>query len=312
MIEPRLAGTRFALRQRARLMFAHNTGQQQNTLPKRDSLRRQVEEIASDAGAVAVSVAFHDYRHKTGWIYQADRWFHAASTIKVPVLAGVYAAADEDELQPMSRVHVRNRFLSVADGSPFRIEASRDANAEVHAAIGKTMRIRELAEHMISTSSNLATNLLLDIVGLEHMRELLHRRGMTGIDLQRGVEDMTAHDAGINNRLTAEGLMHLFRSIVEERVFSKQSCREMMEILHTQEFRSGIPAGLPDDAKVAHKTGEISTIAHDAGVVFLNDREPYVVVILTEWKADEGNRRRTIARLSRAVFDHVTDGDVHG
>jgi beta-lactamase class A len=266
-------------------------------------------DIGTEANAEAVAVAFYDYAHCTGWDYRADRWFHAASTIKVPVLLGVFAAIEQGRLQPYSRVHVRNRFLSAADGSPYRVEASRDSNSEVHAAVGRTMQIRELARHMIVTSSNLATNLLIDIVGLEQIQSTLAELGVHGIELQRGVEDIPAWEAGINNRVTAGGLMGALRVLAEERQYSAEACREMMDILHSQEFRTGIPAGLPDFARVAHKTGEISTVAHDAGIVYLPEREPYVVVILTEWTPEGTGRKSTIAHISRAVFEYITDGE---
>jgi beta-lactamase class A len=82
----------------------------------------------------------------------------------------------------------------------------------------------------------------------------------------------------------------------------------MLDILHAQEFRSGIPAGLPGEARVANKTGEISTVAHDAGIVYLPDRDPYVVVILSEWKPETSGRREAIAQISRAVYEVLTDG----
>ncbi len=273
------------------------------------SLRRQIVDISNEAGADSVAVAFYDYTHHTSWSLQADRWFHAASTIKVPVLLGVFAAIDEGRLQAYSRVHVRNRFLSAADGSPFRVEPERDSNSEVHAARGKTLQIRELARHMIVTSSNLATNLLIDNVGLGQIQATLGKLGVTGIELRRGVEDIPAWEAGVNNRVTAQGLHDALRVLAEERHFSPDARREMMEILHGQEFRSGIPAGLPEVARVAHKTGEISTVAHDAGIVYLPEREPYVLVILTEWQPDVTGRHATIARISRAVYEHITDGE---
>lgn len=272
-------------------------------------MRRQILSIGAEAGASAVAVAFYDYTHHTGWEYQADRWFHAASTIKVPVLLGVFAAVDQGRLQPHSRVHVRNRFLSAADGTPYRVEVTRDSNSEVHEAIGKTMQIRELARHMIVTSSNLATNLLIDIVGLDQIQRTLKDLGLHGIELRRGVEDIAAWEQGINNRVTAAGLMDALRVLAEEKKFSADAHREMMDILHAQEFRSGIPAGLPDAARVAHKTGEISTVAHDAGVVYLPDREPYVVAILTEWPPEGAGRKSLIAQISRTVFEYVTDGE---
>jgi beta-lactamase class A len=255
-------------------------------------------------------VAFFDFKHQTEWSYQAERWFHAASTIKVPVLLGVFAAIERGGLTEFSRVHVRNRFYSIVDGSPFRIDIARDSTPEVYEAIGKTLQVRELARHMIVTSSNLATNLLIDIVGVERIRATLDELGLSdGIDFKRGVEDNNAWERDINNRVTAEGLLKALRMVAEEKAISEAASRHMLDILHGQEFKRGIPAGLPTEARVAHKTGEISTVAHDAGIVYLPDRPPYVVVILTEWKPSSSGRQDTIARISRAVYEHVTDGD---
>jgi len=129
------------------------------------TLRDTILRIGEDANAAAIAVATYDFMHHTAWSLNPERWFHAASTIKVPVLLAVYDAIEQGRFEPHSRVHVRNRFLSVVDGRPFRVADERDANAEVHAAIGRMLTVHELAEHMIVTSSNLATNLLLDLVG---------------------------------------------------------------------------------------------------------------------------------------------------
>jgi beta-lactamase class A len=270
------------------------------------TLRDTILAIGEDAGASAVAVAAYDFAHHTTWSLNAHRWFHAASTIKVPVLLAVYEAIAQGLFEPQSRVHVRNRFLSVVDGRPFRVPQGRDANDEVHAAIGRTLTVHELAEHMIVTSSNLATNLLLDLVGVEPARAALGRLHLGGIDLQRGVEDEAAWEAGLNNRVTAAGLCDAMRLIEEGKAISPEASQAMLDILHQQRFRSGIPAGLPEDARVANKTGEISTIAHDAGIVYLDGRDAYVVVILTEWAPDVNGRQETIARISRAVYEAIT------
>jgi len=271
------------------------------------NLVQRLEEIADAASARGVAVAFHDYRHGVHWGYRDDQWFHAASTIKVPVLLGVFDAIEQGKLQAYARVHVRNRFLSAVNGQPYRVDQVRDSNAEVHAYVGRMLQIRELARHMIVTSSNLATNLLIDLVGIENIQATMKRFGLNGIEVRRGVEDMTAWEAGINNRVTADGLLSALRLLEEDRHFSPDLRGEMLWILHSQEFRSGIPAGLPDDARVAHKTGEISTMAHDAGIVYLPDREPYVLVVLTEWQSGVSGRKDTIASISRIVYQHVTD-----
>lgn len=269
-------------------------------------LREAVRRTGEDARASALAVAAYDFEHHTSWSLNASRWFHAASTIKVPVLLGVYEAIEQGRFEPHSRVHVRNRFLSLVDGRPFCVSQGTDANADVHAAIGRMLTVHELAEHMIVTSSNLATNLLLDLVGVEAARESLARLHLGGIDLRRGVEDEAAWEAGINNRVTAAGLCDALRVIEEGKAISPQASRAMLDILHQQRFRSGIPAGLPDDARVANKTGEISTVAHDAGIVYLDGRDAYVVVILTEWAPEiTGQRQETIAAISRAVYEYM-------
>ncbi|MDQ3556172.1 MAG: class A beta-lactamase-related serine hydrolase [Gemmatimonadota bacterium] len=272
------------------------------------SLLRQIRGIGRDAGVKSLAVAVHNYQTGSGWSLHAERPFHAASTIKVPVLLAVFGAIHAGRLETFSRVHVRNRFLSVADGEPFRVGSSRDANSAVHRQLGRTMRVEELALHMIATSSNLATNLLLDVGGLEAAQRTLRELGLEGVELLRGVEDERAWEEGINSRVTAYGLLGCFRLLAERGAFGREHSDAMLEILHAQEFNSGIPAGLPDGARVAHKTGEISTVAHDGGIAYLPGRKPYILVVLSEWEAERGGRQETIARVSRAVWEQLQAG----
>ncbi len=277
--------------------------------PRERELRDQIEKIERDSGATAIAVALRDAETGLELHYHADRWFHAASTIKVPILLGVFAAIDRGDLLPHSRVHVRNRFLSVVENIPFRVESGRDANSAVHDAIGKMMRVDELAYHMITTSSNLATNLLLGVIGAEAVNQTLKELDVDqGIELRRGVEDELAFEKGINNLVTADGLLRILVMLSEGKAFSPALSRRMMDILHGQEFNQGIPARLPKGARVAHKTGEISTIAHDAGVVYLPKRKPYALVILTEWDSGVSGRSRTIAAISHTIYEFLTLG----
>ena len=277
--------------------------------PRERAVRHQIEKIEKESGAKAIAVALHDSETGFEIHYHADRWFHAASTIKVPILLGVFAAIDRGELLPHSRVHVRNRFLSVVEDIPFRVESGRDPNAAVHNAIGKMMRVDELAYHMITTSSNLATNLLLGVIGPASVNETLRQLHVDdGIELKRGVEDELAFEKGINNMVTANGLLRILVMLADGKAFSPALSRRMMDILHGQEFNQGIPARLPKGARVAHKTGEISTVAHDAGVVYLPKRKPYSLVILTEWDPSATARSRTIAAISQTIYELLTKG----
>lgn len=273
-----------------------------------NALHTRLQELEERSRAVALAVALHDTESGLEFTYRADRWFHAASTIKLAVLLGTFAAIHKGKLLPQSRLHVRNRFRSAYDGTSFRVISERDADSEVQGAIGKTMRVGELARNMIIRSSNLATNLLLDLLGIGFLQRVLDEHHLSGVDLRRGVEDELAFQYGINNRVTADGLVQLLRLIAEERALSPELSRQMVGILHEQEFRSGIPAGLPAHARVAHKTGEISTIAHDAGIVYFPKRRPYVVAILTEWDPRTSGRSPTIAAASYMVYEHLMGG----
>ena len=274
------------------------------------TLTTRIDEIAQELGEGGLAVSLFDYETGVQWSQRGDRWFHSASTIKVAVLLALFGAIDGGRFTLDSRLHVRNRFLSLVDGTPFRVAAGRDADKDVHAAIGRTMRIGDLARHMIVTSSNLATNLLVDLIKVDQAQEMLARHGIRGVELARGVEDDKAFDANFNNRVTANGLVALFRVIYERRGVLPDSAREMLDILFQQEFRSGIPAGLPpavrSEARIANKTGEISVAAHDAGLVFLADRKPYVLAVLTEPEPNTDRRMERIARVSTAIYMCLT------
>jgi len=267
-------------------------------------LNEELETLSSESKARVIAVALHDLESGLRFSLHGDRWFHAASTIKVAVLLAIFRAADEGRLRLDDSLHVRNRFISAADGSSFHLNRDSDAMPELYQAIGRTAKISALAEGMIASSSNLATNLLLDFVGVEYARNVLRDAQVDGVELRRGVEDYAAHERGINNEVTADGLVKLL-SALRGGFLSPQSKEQAIGILLEQRFNSMIPAGLPAHAAVAHKTGEISTACHDIGIVYLPEREPYVAVILTEFDSEGDGRREIVAAISEAIYRSV-------
>jgi beta-lactamase class A len=265
------------------------------------TLNEELERLAAKSKARAIAVAVHDLETGFRFSLLGDRWFHAASTIKVAVLLAVFRAADEGRFRLDDSLHVRNRFFSAADGSPFRLSQDRDATPELYASIGRTAKISSLAQAMICGSSNLATNLLLDFLGVEYARGVLRQAQVDGVELRRGVEDHAAHERAINNEATADGLLSLLSAIRGD-FLTPLSKGEVIRILLEQRFNSMIPAGLPPHATVAHKTGEISTACHDIGIVYLPEREPYITAILTEFDPDTEGRRETVAAISEAIY----------
>jgi beta-lactamase class A len=269
-----------------------------------NGLHEELEALAVKNKARAIGVALHDLETGFRFSLRGDRWFHAASTIKVAVLLAVFRAADEGRLRLDDSLHVRNRFFSAADGTVFRVSRDRDATPELYAAIGRTMKISALAHAMICGSSNLAANLLLDFVGVEFARTVLREAQVDGVELRRGVEDHAAHERAINNEATADGLLSLLSAIRGD-FLTPESKREVIRILLEQRFNSMIPAGLPPHATVAHKTGEISTACHDIGIVYLPEREPYIAAILTEFDSEREGRRETVAAISEAIYRSI-------
>lgn len=270
------------------------------------AVHERIEELRAAGGFTAIAAHVHDYESERHFTHEGERWFHAASTMKVAVLLTLFQAAGTGTVRLEDRLHVRNRFRSIADRSIFNISRDRDADPAVHRRVGRSMKLLELAHPMITRSSNLATNLLLDHLTPAAVQETLSKAGVTGMKVVRGVEDNAAFEQGLNNVTTAQGLVQLFRLLRDEHFFSEAARRQMLDILFAQEFNSMIPALLPGSTKVAHKTGEISTCTHDAGLVLLPGRRPYAVAILTEHPPEVEAPQKVVARVSRAIYEFIT------
>jgi beta-lactamase class A len=266
------------------------------------SLYRNVLKIKKEHHLVDLGISFYDAETTIQWSYNADHYFHAASTMKLAVLLGVFRQIERCELAIDAPVHVRNRFTSIVNQEPFMLDLGRDADPDVYGHLGKTMSVKELAYWMITKSSNLATNLLVDVIGINTVQLALDELDVDGVRVLRGVEDQRAFAAGLNNEVTANGLLKMLRLIADGKAYSQAVCDQMLDIMLDQQYRSGIPAGLPKAARVAHKTGNISTVHHDAGIVYLDNRKPYVLVILTQFEPEQG-RGTAVADVSRDIFN---------
>jgi beta-lactamase class A len=229
--------------------------------------------------------------------------FHAASTMKVPVMFGIFQAVTRGELRLDQPVRVKNDFVSIFDGSHYALEAREDSDPQLYEMIGRELPLEELVRRMIDRSSNLATNIVIEFIGAPRIMEIMKSIGANDIRVLRGVEDRKAYHAGMNNTTTALDMMLIFRALGEGTVISPDASDKMIEILLAQEHNDGIPAGLPPGTRVAHKTGWITGITHDAGIVFRPDGSRYVLVVLTRGFKNEKAAKRVQARIARVTWN---------
>jgi beta-lactamase class A len=268
-----------------------------------DSLRARITaRIAQAPAGTAVGIYYRGLGGPDSLALGADTRFHAASTMKVPVMIQLFRDADAGRLRLDDSLVVVNSFASLVDGSPFSVDKADDSDSSLYERVGQKVRARDLLELMITVSSNLATNNLILQVGAARANATAHALGADSIRVLRGVEDGKAYQAGMNNTTTARDLGVLLAAIATGRAASPASCREMMAILGRQHFSEGIPAGLPAGARVYHKTGWVDKVVyHDAAVVELPDGRRYVLVVTTGKFQSDTAAYHLVADLSRMV-----------
>ncbi|TAF96252.1 MAG: serine hydrolase [Cytophagia bacterium] len=249
--------------------------------PTPENLKMKIEEQLKNVEGV-FAVAFKDLQTgKTLFINEKEN-FHAASTMKTPVMIEVFKQAKAGKFKLSDSIVVKNEFKSIVDGSPFGLDISDDTADGMYKKIGQKMTIYDLTYQMIIVSSNLATNILIDLVGAKNANATMRSWGAKDIQVLRGVEDQKAFDKGLNNATTAFDLMLIFEKIAQQKAIDKKSSKAMTQILFDQKFNEIIPAKLPKTVKVAHKTGSITGVQHDSGIVFLPDGRKYVLVLLSK------------------------------
>jgi beta-lactamase class A len=264
--------------------------------------RPEVLNLIRDSGA-DVAVVFRTLDHKQEMMIEPDTPFHAASTMKIPVMIELFAEARAGKLHLDDPLPVKNEFHSIIDGSVYQLDASDDSDADIYKSVGSTLTLRQLCEAMITHSSNLATNLLIGRLGVANIEKTIAHLNADGMVLLRGVEDSKAFQAGKNNTTTARALQILLDAIAENKAGDVVSCHEMLEILKRQTFNEAIPAGLPPGTVVGHKTGEITGVHHDAAIVM--SARPFVLVILVKGINERDKSSALMAAIAKAIYAGV-------
>jgi beta-lactamase class A len=278
------------------LSFFTGCGPAQNP----EELEAALDRVVAEVPEATVAVSIRDPATGVHFDRNGSRLFHAASTMKVPVMIEIYRRASRGDFELEDSLRVRNRFRSIVDGSEYAI--GDDPEDTVYEVPGTNMTIQDLVGNMITVSSNLATNLLIEFVGPDSVQQTTERLGTSQMQTLRGVEDIKAFEAGLSNRTTSSDLALLMEQLMSGQAVGQEEDRAMIGVLLGQKYSNMIPAGLPDGVRVAHKTGSITRIHHDAAIVYPESGEPFVLVILTEGIEDRARSGALGARIADLVY----------
>lgn len=252
------------------------------------------------------AIAFKDLSSNDSLFVNSREDFHAASTMKTPVMIEVFKQASHGKFSLDDSLLVENKFKSIVDQSTFSLDIDRDGGEQLYDQIGKKRSIRDLVTDMIIYSSNLATNIVIQKVGAKNVTQSMREMGARDIKILRGVEDMIAYEAGLSNRTTAYDLMLIFEHLAKGKAVNEQADREMIDILLQQTHRDLIPALLPNDVKIANKTGMITGVHHDSAIVYLPDGRKYILVLLSKNMEDMDKGTQMLSEVSKMVYDHMS------
>ncbi|HCR72337.1 MAG TPA: serine hydrolase [Anaerolineae bacterium] len=264
-----------------------------------------VENYISQFQNKTISVSVYDLETNQEINIHADVMMHPASTMKVPVMMEIFRQSHAGIFSLDDKIEIYNSFQSIVDGNDFDLDVADDSEKTLYARIGEKETIRELNRLMIVWSSNLATNILMDKVGTKPIDNFIKTLGIKDVNIMRLIEDNKAYRLGMNNTFSARGTTHMMRLIAEGKVISQEVCDEMIQVMLGQEFNESIPALLPKDVKVAHKTGWTGEFFHDTGIVFPSIRKPYAITLFTNGfpENDEFQAHNCMAEISKLIYE---------
>ncbi len=265
------------------------------------TIESQISNIDGD-----VAVAFLDLSDEKNHVFiNVDEKFHAASTMKVPVMIELYKQQSEGKLNLNDSILLKNEFKSIVDGSLYKMDIGDDSDDVIYSKIGSMQKMYDLMYSMITVSSNLATNVLIELVDAKKTTATMRTLGAAKIEVLRGVEDQKAYDLGLSNSTTANDLLAIMKAIANGTAGTKEDCEAMLTILKAQKWNDMIPKYLPKEITVAHKTGSITGVHHDAAIVYAPNGKTYVLVLLSKNLKDFKKGTDQLAQISKSVYDFM-------
>ena len=253
-----------------------------------------------------IAIAFLDLSNEKNQILiNNTTTFHAASTMKIPIMIELFKQQAEGKLSLHDSILIKNEFRSIVDGSLYKMDINTDGDDSIYSQIGTKQKLYDLMYSMVTVSSNLATNILIELVGAKKTTATMRSLGANKIEVLRGVEDQKAYDLGMSNSTTANDLLAIMEAISNGEAGRKEDCKKMISILLDQKWNDMIPLYLPKEVKIAHKTGSITGVHHDVAIVYLPSGKHYVLVLLSKNLKDFEKGTMQLAEISKLIYNFM-------
>lgn len=244
------------------------------------------EEIGKFKGEVGLVI--RDLEQGWDIVNQPDTLIAAASIVKIPIMTALYKLQEEQLLSLDDKIILKDKD-KVGGSGVLRYEKA-----------GSAYSIEKLIELMISKSDNTATNLLIKHVGFDTLNQHFKSIGLKQTHLNRNMMDFDARSRGIENHTSAKEI-----SLVLEKLYRNQFTHpEAFTYLKKQKYNDRIPALLPADVIVAHKTGLERRVCHDAGIIF-TEQGDLLITVLTHHSGGAKPVKAFIGRLSKLAYDYM-------
>ena len=232
--------------------------------------------------------------------------FHAASTMKTPVMIEFFKKISEGKISSDDSLLINNEFSSIVDGSKFELSSFDDSDEDIYENLCIYISTDKLVYDMITRSSNFGTNLLIDYLNAEDVNNTMKNIGAKNMKVLRGVGDLKAFDLGLSNTTTAADLLIIYEKLAMGEIVNNESSNKMIRILKDQVYNDIIPKYLPEKVEVAHKTGWISGVRHDSGIVYVGNNEKYILVLLSKNLEDDIEGADFLAKISLEIYNFLS------
>lgn len=220
--------------------------------------------------------------------------FPSASTIKLAIMSELLSKVNEGRLNLDDTIELTKDMKTGGDG------ILKELN------YGHKFTLEEIMTLMIIVSDNMATNILINLLGMNSINETIQKIGLKSTKLQRKMMDSQASKEGRENLISADDLVHILELIYKGRNINEKYSELMISILKRQQVRGRLDLYLPEEVVIAHKTGDLDNLEHDAGIVYLPNKE-YIICVLTNQTETNKEGREIIGKISKMVYEEYLD-----